>query len=166
MNIQFLLIFLTFSHCVFQEEQIMNSVQNSNIVLEVFDAVEQRDEAKFEDLIDPEFEIHWPQSLPYGGVSRGKRRQGRTWSETWQSLQPTDAERTMDPHVVSASGNDVVVLWRQRGVNTCGDRYDGEVLGMYQIKNKKLARAQMFYFDTVAVLEFLKKTEECLKQQQ
>lgn len=144
----------------------MNSLQNSNIVLEVFDAVEQRDEAKFEELLDPEFEIHWPTSLPYGGSWNRKCREGKTWSETWQPLQPTNAERAMDPHVVSATGNDVVVLWRQRGVNICGDRYDGEVLGMYQVRNKKLARAQMFYFDTSEVLAFLKKTEECLKQQQ
>jgi hypothetical protein len=31
------------------------------------------------------------------------------------------------------------------------------MLGLYQIREGKLARAQMFYFDTVAVASFLKK---------
>jgi hypothetical protein len=34
------------------------------------------------------------------------------------------------------------------------------VLGLYQIREAKLARAQMFYFDTVAVGDFLAKAME------
>jgi hypothetical protein len=34
---------------------------------------------------------------------------------------------------------------------------EGEVLGLYRLRDGKLARAQMFYFDTVAVANFLKK---------
>ena len=62
----------------------------------------------------------------------------------------------MDPRVVAAN-EDEVVLWRQRGVSPSGERFEGEVLGLYQICEGKLARAQMFYFDTVAVVNFLKK---------
>jgi ketosteroid isomerase-like protein len=61
----------------------------------------------------------------------------------------------MDPRVVAVSDEEVVVRWRQRGVSTHGNRFDGEVLGLYQIRNSKLVRAQMFYFDTVAVAHFL-----------
>ena len=66
----------------------------------------------------------------------------------------------MDPRVVAANENEVVVLWRQRGVSPLGDRFDGEVLGLYQIREAKLARAQMFYFDTAAVGDFLAKAME------
>jgi ketosteroid isomerase-like protein len=63
----------------------------------------------------------------------------------------------MDPRVVAASGNEVVVLWQQRGVSPAGDRFDGPVLALYQLRDGKLARAQMFYFDTVGVAGFLAK---------
>jgi len=49
----------------------------------------------------------------------------------------------------------VVILWHQRGVSPTGDRFDGEALGLYQMRDGKLARAQMFYFDTAAVASFL-----------
>ncbi len=63
----------------------------------------------------------------------------------------------MDPRVAAISEDEGVVLWRQRGVSPSGERFDGEVLGLYQIREGKLGRAQMFYFDTVAVVNFLKK---------
>jgi ketosteroid isomerase-like protein len=43
----------------------------------------------------------------------------------------------------------------QRGVTRAGDRCDEEVLGLYHVRGGKLARAQMFYFDTAAVVSFL-----------
>jgi len=49
----------------------------------------------------------------------------------------------------------VVVLWQQRGISAAGERFDGEVLGLYRLRDGKLARAQMFYFDTTAVNNFL-----------
>jgi hypothetical protein len=48
-----------------------------------------------------------------------------------------------------------LVLWHQRGVSPTGERFDGEALGLYQLRDGKLARAQMFYFDTAAVASFL-----------
>jgi len=63
----------------------------------------------------------------------------------------------MAPRVVAASEKEVVVLWRQRGLTTAGDRFDEEVLGLYQVVGGKLARAQMFYFDTTALVSFLAK---------
>ncbi len=63
----------------------------------------------------------------------------------------------MDPRFVAASDEEVVVLWRQRGVSPTGDRIDTPVVGLYQLRDGKLARAQMFYFDTTEVLSFLAK---------
>jgi ketosteroid isomerase-like protein len=134
---------------------------NVELVLEVFSAVERRDAQRFAELVHPDFEIHWPPSLPYGGSYRdldADARQGRpTWAGTWDPLQPTPTERRMDPRVVAASdeGGEVVVLWRQRGRSPAGERFDGEVLGLYQVRDGRLARAQMFYFDTFALASFL-----------
>jgi ketosteroid isomerase-like protein len=130
----------------------MSIEENRKLVLSVFNAIEERNDQRFSELLHPDFEIHWPPSLPYGA---GK---ARTWSDTWDSLQPTEVERKMDPRVVAANENEVVVLWRQRGVSPLGDRFDGEVLGLYRIREAKLARAQMFYFDTVAAAAFLERS--------
>ncbi|PYK67796.1 MAG: hypothetical protein DME50_01285 [Verrucomicrobia bacterium] len=127
----------------------MSIEENKKLLLSVFTAVEQRNDQRFSELLHPDFEIHWPPSLPYGAG------QGRTWTDTWDPLQPTEEERRMDPRVVAASENEVVVRWRQRGLSPSGERFDGEVLGLYEVREQKLARAQMFYFDTAAVVAFL-----------
>jgi ketosteroid isomerase-like protein len=129
----------------------MSIKANSQLVLEVFSVIERRDDQKFRDLLHPDFEIHWPPSLPYG------RGDGGTWSETWELLQPTATEYKLDPRIIVTSEDEIVVLWRQRGVSPSGDRFDGEVPGLCQVREGKLARAQMFYFDTAAVANFIRK---------
>ena len=129
--------------------------ENVTVMREIFNAIERRDAQRFHALCHPTYELHWPPSLPYGGTTRGLQQAGPTWSDTWHALQPTEAERRMEPRVVAASAEAVVVLWRQRGVTPGGDRCDEEVLGLYHMREGKLARAQMFYFDTAAVASFL-----------
>jgi ketosteroid isomerase-like protein len=122
------------------------------IVLEAFRAVERRDEQRLRELCHPEVSFHWPPSLPFGASSSGM---SDSWSQVWDPVQPTDAERRMDPRVVAATEREVVVLWRQRGRGPRGASYDGEVLGLYRVRDGKFARAQMFYFDAIAVQRFL-----------
>jgi ketosteroid isomerase-like protein len=126
--------------------------ESVSIVLEAFRAVEQRDEQRLRELCHPEVTFHWPPSLPFGASHAGI---SDSWSEVWDRVQPTDAERRMDPRVVAATEHEVVVLWRQRGRGPQGTSYDGEVLGLYEVRDGKFARAQMFYFDAVAVQRFL-----------
>ncbi len=111
----------------------MSIEQNKELLISVFTAIEQRNDQRFAELLHRDFEIHWPPSLPYGS---GK---GRTWSDTWDPLQPTETERRMDPRIVGGDGDEVVVLWRQRGLSPSGERFDGEVLGLYQLREGKLA---------------------------
>jgi ketosteroid isomerase-like protein len=63
----------------------------------------------------------------------------------------------MDPRVVASSEDEVIVLYQRRGVSSTGERFEGEVVGLYQMRDGKLARAQMFYFNTHAVANFLAK---------
>ena len=128
---------------------------NAELMLKIFRAIEQRDAQPLRELFDPGLEMHWPPSLPYGGTHTASTPGPTTWSQTWAPLQPTDAERRMDPRIVAAAGDEVVVLWQQRGVAPAGERFDGEVLALYKLRNGKLIRAQMFYFDTVATARFL-----------
>ena len=128
----------------------MSISENAHLMLEIFSAIERRDPQRVFELCQPDVEFHWPPSLPYGGASRGS-----AWVDTWVPLQPTEAERRMDARVVAASPEEVVVLWQQRGVSPTGDRFDGPVLGLYRVREGKLARAQIFYFDTSALINFL-----------
>jgi ketosteroid isomerase-like protein len=140
----------------------VSATESVAVVLEAFQAVEQRDEQRELELYHPEVEFHWTPSLPYGGTSRAgvKDRPGPSWSQVWEPLQPTEAERRMDPRVVAATEREVVVLYHQRGVSPSGERFDGEVLGIYEVRDGKLARAQMFYFDAIAVRRFLASVGE------
>ena len=52
-------------------------------------------------------------------------------------------------------GQEVVVLWRQRAVARTDAQFDNPVLGLYRVRDGKLARLQMFHFDTAAVVAFL-----------
>jgi ketosteroid isomerase-like protein len=134
---------------------------DSELMLAVFAAVERRDTQRLTELVHPDFEVHWPRSLPYGGSYRDldvDAQRGRpTWAATWNPLQPTAADRRMDPRIIADNkkSGEVVVLWRQRGRSPAGERFDGQVLGLYQLRDGRLARAQMFYFDTVALARFL-----------
>ena len=128
----------------------MSNRENVQVMLEIFSAIERRDPQRVFELCQPDVEFLWPPSLPYGGTSPGS-----AWANTWLPLQPTEVERRMDPRVVAAGPEEVVILWQQRGVSPAGDGLETPVLGVYQVRQGKLARAQMFYFDTAAVNDFL-----------
>ncbi len=133
----------------------MSVSRNVEVMREIFAAIERRDAGRFAELAHPDVELHWPPSLPYGGSSRGPEPGGPTWGKTWLPLQPGADERRMDPRVVAASDEEVVVLWRQRGLSHSGERIDSQVLGLYRFRDGRLARGQMFYFDPVGVSDFL-----------
>jgi ketosteroid isomerase-like protein len=95
----------------------------ADVVLEAFRAVEGRDHEALVALYHPNVEFHEAPSLPYGGMSLGKERAAADlgWLETWGPLQPTAAERSMDPRVISAAGSEVVMLYRQRAIGSDGE---------------------------------------------
>src|SRR6266699_5186692 len=79
------------------EESMLNKEQeNSKTILAIFRAIEERNDAQFRSFLQPDFEIHWPPSLPYGGTFRGVEPQPGGWGATWQPWQPTETERKMD----------------------------------------------------------------------
>jgi ketosteroid isomerase-like protein len=143
---------------------------NVGVVLGTIRAVEKRDAQALLALYHPEVEMHDALSLPYGGTRSGlddirqdiQHNPERTWLGTWGPLQPTDEERRMDPRAVAANDREVVVLYRQRGLDPVGERFDGPVVGLYEVQEGKFARAQMFHFDTAAVVKFLAKAQHRL----
>jgi ketosteroid isomerase-like protein len=142
--------------------------RNVQVMLEIFRALEQRDpnrrnvDEQEEALYQPDVEFHWPAALPYGGTFRGK--DAAIWSAIWNPLQPTAADRKMDPRVIGADDHQVVILYHQRGVSPSGERFDGEVIGLYELRDFKLSLAQMFYFDEAALTQFLQRAARELEQ--
>ena len=128
-------------------------------MLDLFRAIEEHPDHREPErelaLYQPDIEFHW---LRYGGTFRGfGGSSGRNWSATWNPLQPTAAERKMNPRVIGADDHQVVILYHQRGVSPSGEQFDGEVIGLYELRDFKLSRAQMFYFDEAAVSKFLER---------
>ena len=138
---------------------------NADIVLATFRAVEKRDRDWLFALCHDDVEFHDAPSLPYGGAVRGKATlrewlesaPERTWLGTWGELQPTETERRMDPRVVASEGQEVTVVFTQRAIGADGERFASPVLGLYEVRDGTLARAQMFHYDTAAILAFLER---------
>ena len=132
--------------------------KNAKVILEIFRAIEERDQQRMFDLVHTDAEFLWPPSLPYAGARNPKPGQPG-WGTTWIPLQSTEEDRRLEPRVVAFSDEEVVIQWRQKGVSPNGDRIDTPVLGLYRLRDDKLARAQMFYFDSAAVVAFLNKAK-------
>lgn len=138
---------------------------SADVVLSAFRAIEERDRDRLFAVFHDEVELHDAPSLPYGGSSRGKEAirdqlettPERTWLGTWGPLQPTDAERRMDPRVVADDGDEVTVEYTQRALSPTGERFESPVLAIYRVRDGKFARAQMFHYDTAAILAFLER---------
>jgi len=131
-------------------------------VMAVFTAVEQRDDDALARVCQPDVEFCWPPPLPYGGSVRGLARRGEGWAAYWDGLQPTADLRRLQPRVIAAAGQEVVVLWQQRGLTSAGESLDSEVLGLYRVREGKLARAQMFHFDPTSVCAFLARASRAV----
>ncbi len=141
---------------------------DADVVLEVFRAVEERDGEKLLELYSDDVQLHEAPSLPYGGVVAGvaslreqiESAPEDTWLGTWGPLQPTAAERRLDPRVIAEKDGEVVVLYRTRAVSPGGERFESPAIGLYEVCDGRLARAQMFHFDTHAVNAFLERARD------
>src|SRR5262245_41124027 len=143
---------------------------DADVVLGVIRAVEERDAAKLLELYHPDVQFHEAPSLPYGGMVDGmpslirqiETAPQNTWLGTWEPFQPTGAERRFDPRVISEKDWEVVVLYQMHAVAPDGERFDSPVIGLYEVRDGKFARAQMFHFDTQAINEFLERARQSM----
>jgi len=141
---------------------------DAEVALGVIRAVHERADERLMELFHDDVQLHDAASLPYGGVVEGKASiqeqiesaPEETWLGTWGPVQPTEAERRMDPRVLSENDGEVVVLYHQRALAPDGERFDSPVIGLYEVRDGKLARAQMFHYDTAAINAFLERARE------
>jgi ketosteroid isomerase-like protein len=61
----------------------------------------------------------------------------------------------MEPRVLASDCGRVAVAYRQRAVGGDGERLDAPVVGLYEVRDGRFARAQMFHFDSAAIAGFL-----------
>jgi ketosteroid isomerase-like protein len=141
---------------------------DAEVALKSIRAVEERDGEQLFELLADDVELHDAPSLPYGGVANGKpsleqqieRPLEETWLGTWDPVQPTESERRMDPRVLAESDGEVVVRYRPRALAANGERFDAPVIGIYEVREGKVSRAQMFHYDTAAINAFLERARE------
>lgn len=131
---------------------------NANLVMDVLQVIEQRQLHRLAALYHPEIEFHWPPGLPYSGDYTGLAvaEMSKRFEATWTALQPNEETRRMNPRVVAAGENGhVVVNYIWKGLDAEGRRFETQVLADYQVREGRLARAQMFYYDLPGVIAFL-----------
>jgi ketosteroid isomerase-like protein len=61
----------------------------------------------------------------------------------------------MNAEFLDAGEDYVIVLWRQRGVSSDGEKFDAPVVSVYRMRGGKIVESQMFHSDTKALLQFL-----------
>jgi ketosteroid isomerase-like protein len=136
--------------------------ENGDVVRRLLSAVEER-EPYVLDCYAEDIEIHEAESLPYGGVYRGHagaQRHIAGWLGTWDRFQ-TDSERRLEAVFIDGEGDTVAAVFRHKAVDPdSGRRLDAPEVGIYQVRDGKVVRSQMFHADTAALLCFLAETED------
>lgn len=132
--------------------------ENLEATRRLFKAVEKRDVTGVLAAYAPEVIIRDAESLPYGGVYHGLEgamQHAEGALQTWNSLQPSSAERQMDGMFLDA-GDYVIVLWRLKGRDvTCDRTLNSPTVSVYKLRDGKIVESQMFYSDTTAIVQFL-----------
>lgn len=136
----------------------MNAEKNANVVMQILHAIEERRFDRLPALYHPEIEFHWPPGLPYSGdfTAAAVAEMNERFAATWLPLQPTEEMRRMNPRVVAMNDDGhVIVHYVWKGLDANGRRFETETLADYQVRDGRLARAQMFYYDLLGMLAFL-----------
>jgi uncharacterized protein len=133
------------------------SEKNMETVRRLFKAVEERDLAGVLAAYDENIVIREAVSLPYGGEfhgHEGAQRHALGALEVWEDLQPP-GERSLNARFLDAGDDYAIVLWRQRGVSSDGEKFDEPVVSVYKMGGGKIIESQMFHADTKALSQFL-----------
>ena len=136
----------------------MTSEQNTNVIVQLLIAIEERDAKKVLALFHPDIEFHWPPGLPYSGMFRGREvdAMNKLFSTIWTPLQPTEEARRLDFRILcSSEDGTVIVKYIWKGIDSRGRRFETATLADYRVREGLLVRAQMYYFDLPGMIAFL-----------
>jgi len=131
-----------------------------DVVRRMFKAVEDRDLEGLLSCYDQKVEINEAGSLPYGGVYRGQdgaREHSARFRGAWGAFQGPD-QRRLDPVFLEGEGGRVAVLFRHRALDPEGGRsFDQPEVSIYEVRDGRVVRSQMFHADSAAVIGFLEE---------
>jgi ketosteroid isomerase-like protein len=136
--------------------------EDVDVVRRLFDAVESRDQDEVLSCYAEDVEIHEAAVLPYGGIWRGHEgalAHAQAFLATWDRYQGPD-EVKLDARFWGDDAGTVCVLFRHRAVDPHrGVRLDCPEVSIYNVRDGKVVRSQMFHADSSAVAEFLTKAQ-------
>ena len=130
------------------------------VVRRMFTAVEERD---FDGLLacySDDVEINEAAVLPWGGVWRGPdgvAAHAAAFMQTWGALQgPTESR--LDAQFFGDGAGTVCAVFRHRARDAeTGERFDAPEVGVYEVRDDRVVRSQMFHADSAAVVAYLNK---------
>jgi uncharacterized protein len=129
------------------------------VVRRLFAAVEERDLERLLACYADDVEIHEAEVLPYGGIYRGREGAVAHAAEllsAWAALQGPEEIR-LEPRFWGDDAGTVCVLFRHRAADpVTGARFDAPEVGIYQVRDQRVVRSQMFHADSDAVVRFLR----------
>jgi ketosteroid isomerase-like protein len=136
------------------------SQSDVDVVMQVLSTVETRDIRRLAQLYHPEIEFHWQPGLPYSGAFHGPPAVAdmtARFAGVWGPLQPDAECQRLHPQVLATDGiGRVIVQYLWQAVDRNGNRFQTDTLADYTVRDKKLARAKMYYFDLEGMLSFLR----------
>lgn len=129
-----------------------------DVVRRLFDAVERRDRDELLACYAEDVEITEAAVLPYGGTYRGHNgalAHALGFLAAWNPYQGPE-ELKLDPQFWGDGAGNVCVLFFHRAVDPVrGVRLDAPEVSIYQIRDRRVMRSQMFHADSAAVAQFL-----------
>lgn len=136
-----------------------NKAADIAVVVRLFDAVAARNLSALMRCYHPEVTILECNELPYGGTYRGLREAGQharnfgaAWSLFW------DPTGTAAPAMARAGDGSVMVRFRHQARSvTSGASLDNPEMGVYEVRDGLVVRAQMFHFEPQALTTFLSR---------
>ena len=138
-----------------------------DVVRRLFEAVERRDRDGVLACYADNVQIHEADVLPYGGTYSG--RDGALahavgFLAAWRAYQGPE-ELRLDATFWGNSSGTVCALFRHRAVDPAsGTRLDAPEVGIYQVRDGRVLRSQMFHADSAALAQFLARAQAAAAQ--
>jgi ketosteroid isomerase-like protein len=128
------------------------------VVRRLFTAVEDRDLDRVLDCYSDDVEIREAEVLPYGGVyhgTEGAAAHAEGFMRAWGNLQGLEESR-LDARFWGDGAGTVCAVFRHRAHDhASGKRIDAPEVGIYRIRDNRVANSQMFHADSAALVDFL-----------
>lgn len=113
----------------------------------------QDQEFPAEEFLEPDFVLHEPESMPYGGAWRGRdgfTRFLRVMVDTWSVMGPKDS-----PELIEHEDTIVVLGVLDARARVTGETVQTPFCQIVRTRENKIAEIRMFYWDTHAITKAL-----------